>query len=182
MIDVEFFEHFYLAMKRRWLNNPFLKLSQKDKSKLPEVVDAINIIHASIYDFMHFMISYYSPARIFPTPAMLIAKRALMKYHYHQSLKNIYVFDDYMLNGDKFTVCETQEIVSYRNDIMCPIDKDIRLKSVMFILTKDFLNRTYTNAEKGDIAYTLAKLKYLEKPIPKELIQLKEKIDETDGL
>jgi hypothetical protein len=178
MIDVSYFTNIYLAHKRNILKNPYLSLSHRDKELLPEVVDAINLLHAFPFDFLLFMSKYYSPMRIFPKPSHMLAKKALEKFKYHQTLKNRYLYDDASIEGDVFLIHETRETVSYKKDIMCPVDKDPRIKYVMFLI-KEGKGKP---EDKKDITYALIKLRFLDKPIPEELQNLKEKIDETSNM
>jgi hypothetical protein len=155
--------------------NPFIKLPkniEKFNQQMQEVVDIMNEYHIEPIDFLHFMVRWYSPMRIFPQPCHLKAVKAINKYRYHQSLKNKYVFDDYSIDGDEFTIHETMEMVSYKNNIMLPPDKDIRLRGAMFLCTqKDY---TLSDKDKRNIAYAYCKLKFIGRPVPEELLKLKE--------
>lgn len=177
--DVEYFIELYMSLKRSTLKNQFIKLP-KDLEKftrdIAEVVDKIIELHADSADFLKFMFKYYSPMRIVPSPRHLLASKAIMRYQYHQSLKNIYVYDNYSIDGDDFFIHETFEIVSYRNDIMIPVDKDLRLKGIIFVSQQK--NYNLTDKDKRDIIYAIIKLQFLEKPVPEELFKLKEKITE----
>lgn len=185
MIDVPYFTNLYLAEKRNLLKNPYLSLSHKAKDTLPEVVDTINLLHADPIDFLKFMVRYFAPARLFPQPSQMLSEKALNKYKYHQALKNIYVYDEYSVNGDNFLIHETMETVSYKKDIMCPVSKDPRLKYIMFLLLEGKLNSMENDKliyKYTDLVYSIIKLKFLEKPIPQELLLAKERINATPSV
>lgn len=174
--DIEYFIELYMSWKRSIIKNQFIKLPKnrvKFTRDIAEVVDKITELHASPVDFLKFMFRYYSPMRIVPSPRHLLASKAIIRYRYHQSLKNIYIYDNYSIDGDDFFIYETFEMVSYKNDIMIPVDKDLRLKGIIFISQqKDY---SLTDKDKKDVIYAIIKLQFLGKPIPEELFKLKER-------
>lgn len=175
--DIEYLAELYMSLKRSILKNKFIRLPKnidKFTQDISEVVDKIQALHADPIDFIKFMFRYFSPMRIIPSPRHLLSDKAVMKYRYHQALKNRYIYDDYTVDGDELLIHETLETVSYRNEIMLPPDKDLRLRTAIFLSTqKDYI---LSEKDKRDVVYAIAKLKFVGKPVPYELIKLKERI------
>jgi hypothetical protein len=166
-------------MKRIHLNNPYIKLQKSPKQieNFNKFIALMEVMHADPADYILFAIKYYSPMRIFPTPSHLLSQRLVNKYRYHQSLKNIYVYDLYNIEKDSVYLYETGEEISYREDLISPIDNDPRLKYAVW-LSKQKTNK-YLNTDYRDVVYAIVKLTHLGKPIPGELKQLKERLYET---
>jgi hypothetical protein len=178
-LDVSYLIDLYITLKRMVYKNTFIKLPkniEKFNQQMQEVTDIINEYHIEPVDFLNFMVRWYSPMRIFPQPYHLKAEKALRRYLYHQTLKNKYVFDDYSIDGDEFTINETYETVSYGKDIGLPIDKDLRLKYAMHLANYPTGNLIHEPKSIRDIAYAIVKLRFLGKPIPNELMKLKERV------
>lgn len=179
MFDLYYFINIYINLKRNIFKNKFIKLPKdidKFRKDIQEVIDFINQYHTDPVDFLKFMVRYYSPHRLFPTPRHLLAKKAIERYHYHQKLKNRYVYDDCTIDGDDVFVHETMETVSYRKDIMCPVAQDTRLRYVMFLIGGNN-HKILNNKDKRDVIYALVKLRLIGNPVPEELYKLKERID-----
>lgn len=184
MIEIDYFIDLYINLKRNVLKNRFIKIP-KDADKfiqdMTEVKEKIDALHADPIGYLQFMVKYYSPMRIFPSPRHLLSEKAVNKFRYHQALSNKFVYDYISFDKDNVFIHESMENVSYKNDISIPIDQDIRLKFAIH-LSKQHGERVYTLKERNDIIYAISKLKYLEKPIPDELKQLKEAIDANSNL
>jgi hypothetical protein len=183
MDQEQYFINLYISAKRNIMKNNFIKSPKTGSKQYQNLIDAANLVenmHADPIDFIQFFIKRLSPLRIFPQPYHLVSKKLIEKYRYHQSLKNRYIFADYMMCGDDFTINRTYEVVSYRDAIMLPVDKDLRLKTVMFMCTQK--DHKLTDKDKKDIAYAFVKLNFLGKPVPEKLKMLyRKEVEENDN-
>ena len=183
--EIDDFMTLYINLKRAVRNNPYIRLPKDRKVLLDnatQVLEKMKEIHADPIDFLQFMCKYYSPMRIFPSLRHLLNEKAINKYRYHQSLTNKFVYDDVSFDRDNVFIYESLETVSYKNDFITPLDQDLRLRYAIHLSKNDSQERIYNLKERNDIIYALIKLRYLNKPIPEELLHAKEKIDASNKM
>ena len=170
----QYFIDLYMSAKRNMMKNNFIKPPKIGSKQHQNLIDAANLVeelHTNPIDFIQFFIKRLAPLRIFPQPYHLVSKKLVEKYRYHQVLKNVYECPEYSIDGDSFLIHVTLETVSYRNDIMVPVEKDMRVRWATSISNqKDYI---LSNQDRRDVEYTIAKLRFLEKPIPENLSKVK---------
>ena len=177
MYDFNYALEIYLGIKRVFTHNPYIQLQKSDKQRenFAKFVALLEVMHIDLVDYILFALRYYAVMRIFPSPSHLLSQKLIDKYHYHQSLRNIYVYELYNIERDKVFIYETSEEVSYR-DFTLPVDSDARLRYAIFLSDSTRKYSKYLKTDYGDAVYAIVKLTHLHKPIPISLRELKEKL------
>lgn len=184
MYDYNNILEIYLTMKRIFTHNPYIQLqkSGKQRESFAKFITLLEVMHADPTDYILFAIKYYAAMRVFPSPGHLLSQKLVNKYRYHQSLRNIYIYDMYNVERDKVFIYETAEEIPYK-DLMLPVDSDARLKYAIFLSQHSIRKHSkFLKTDYGDVVYAIVKLTHVNRPIPEELKKLKEQLYEENCL